>query len=289
LTVISESVSPDLESYLQTYKNVAGQSGYPNWYTTENDVSEGAIRTAVTAVVLSIGVEQRREAPINITGLLQTYNPTRVIVKEISCESKWSGTGLVSSEVVLALKNINKQVLHEFNVASGNDDYQNNSSSPGLDVTGQSQFLLEVYHGVRAEAGGNDVKTRQMTVTFELETATTIYDIYIRLQDEQGNLMYGARARIGSLTYDFPNGESTIQLPEGTYTIEAWAHIEERTYRGNSSFKVPDDPQVTVTLQSESWLPDWWWIIPVGVGGIVVTYVAYKLIKGERPSFIVVR
>lgn len=289
MIVIPESVSPELEKYVQTERNLAGQTGYPNWYTTENDVSEGAIRTAVTANIGSIGVEQRREAPINIATLLQMYNPTRVTVKEISCFSKWSGRGAVSSEVALSLKNISKQILYEFGVASGADHYQDNYRSPGLDVTGQSQFLLEVYHGVRADLGGNDVKTNDMTVTFELETEISVYDIDVRLQDEQGNLMYGARARIGLLMYDFPNGETIIQLPEGSYNIEAWAHIEDTTYRGEGSFKVPDDPQVTVTLKPESWLPWWWWVPVVGVGGLIATYVIIKRVKGEKPTFIVVK
>jgi hypothetical protein len=289
LTILSEPVSPALESYVQTEKTLSGQTGSPNWYTTKNDVSEGAIRTAVTAYLLSIGVEQRREAPINITSLLQMYQPTRVIIKEISCASKWSGTGLISSDVTLSIKNSNKEVLYLLDIASGQDSYQQNYASPNLDVTGQPEFLLEVYHGVRAEAGGNDVKTRYMAVTFELETATTTYDVSVRLQDEQGNLMYGAHARVGSITYSFPNGEGVIQLPQGTYNLEAWAYIEERTYRGNGVFTVPEDPQVTVTMKPESWLPDWWWIIPVGVGGLVTVYIVYKLIKGEKPSFIVVR
>jgi hypothetical protein len=287
LTVIPVPVSPALEAYKQIDKDV---SGYPSWYTTESDTVEGALRTAVTATIAGGAVEQWRDAPINISQALQLYQPTRVTIKEISVASKWSGSGSVYSDVDIKIKNSADSIIHEFkNVESDYEQYKTNYDYPNLDVTGQQQFYIQVYQAVAAEIGGTDLRTRNMTVTFELETSIGVHQITIRLQDEQGNLLYGSRARIGTITYDFPTGEGTIELPPGTYTIEAWATVGETTYTGSGSFTVPDDPYVNITLKPESWLPDWWWIPIAAVGGLTATYIIYKIIKGEKPSFIVVR
>jgi len=290
LTIVPIGKSPELIEYKQTSKNVTGS---PTWYTTDNDIKGGALRTAVTSAI-GATVKQTREASFSIINELHMYNPTRVIISEISVDSTWSGSGVLDSDVDLFLKNVYGDILVEFkDINSGFEEYQKNSIFPNLDVTGQNQFSIEVLHDVWVGiAGGNDVRTRNMTVKFLFETDTELHSILVRLQDEHGILLYDSHARINGSTYDFLGGQDTIQLPAGDYQIEAWSWIGKIQYVGSESFNVPENVAITVTLKEKFYLdlPDWWWIPAVAIGGLVGLWVVRKYVIGEaKPPILVIK
>jgi len=284
LAVLPISKAPLLGEYKQTSKTV---DPLTQWYTTKNDAEEGALRVAVTIG----GVRQHREAVFNILNELRMYNPTRVTISEVYVESKWSGYGYgLDSDVDFFLKDIYGNHLVDFkDVHSDFESYRENYAYPGIDVTGQTQFSIEVMQYVHAGTGGNDVRTRNMRVTFLFETATATYPITVRIIDEKGNLFPQAYGRIDTTSYDFPAGSATLELPAGDYTIEAWAYVEDKKYSGKKTFNVPRDPEVTVTLLYRPPLP-WWWWIPVAFAGASAGFVALSIVKPKRaPPIIVVK
>lgn len=289
MPTIPLSKSPSLTEYIQTSKTV---SGAPYSYTTKNDAGEGALRVGVVVVTPIYGeVKQRREAKFNILNELLRYNPTRVTISEIYVESKWSGSGNVGSDVDVFLKDVYGTVVYEFkDVASAFERYSENRAAPNLDVTGQQQFSIEVYQDAWAAPGTNEIRTRNMRVTFVFETAVDVYPVIVRIIDEQGNFFPDSHAKVDTISWDFPSGQDTIQLPTGDYTIDAWGYIGGTKYTGKKAFNVPADPEVTVTLKPPSLLPWWWWIPVVTVGGLAAMAVVIPALKRPpRPSVYVVR
>jgi len=266
LTTNVFSKTPDLDTYKQTYKAV---DGWATWYTTKNYTTEDALRVALTSIT-GAKVKQKREAKVDISREIQLYRPTKVTITAITVESKWSGSGDVMSDVdVNILDSFTHDIIAEFkSVGSDFESYKFNRGTLSLDVTGKNLFILEVYQYADAMPGGNDVKTRRVTIEFTFETDVVVSDFTLRCVDEEGYPMSGVHAKISGMSFELLTGEDIISLPDGNYTIEATAFIGKEKYFGELDFNIPTNV-VTVILE---WVPPPlpWYVIPLVVGSLGV-------------------
>lgn len=271
-----------LELFQQTKKELYGLL---SWYTSAKYGPEEALRVKVIGVgpggggLLSI-----HEAMTSIASEKQIYQPTSVTLTAITTESWWDALGVADSEIIARVYNTARIQLGALNVNSGQRSYLGSRADLSIDVTAQSQFIIEVSQEAFA-IGWNDIRTRYITLEFVFETTVNVQPFTLRCVDEKGLLIYDTRAYINGMSYELPGGELDIALPSGTYAIEAYATVGGKKYYGKKEFTLPAN-LVEVTLKPESALPSWWWIPVVAVGGIAVMAVVIPLVR-KRETIVV--
>jgi len=282
---------PLLEEYVQTHKYPWGML---NWYKTEKYAPENALRVAIQGSVISLipgGVDKKWEARVDIRSELQLYHPTKVLINRVTAESKWSGSGVATSDVNIYIYDAGHNLLGKVSIDSDQDNYKQNSKlvSPEIDVTNQTSFIIEVIQKVAVTGGGNDVRTRYATIEFEFETSTNVHSVLVRCVDEEDIPMYGTHLAVDGQAFELPTGEGTIDLPAGDYEATAYTFLDKKKYEGTAKFTVPIGV-VTITLKPKTELP-WWWWIPVAAAGLAAGLGSLILIfkRPTKPQIIVVK
>lgn len=83
-------------------------------------------------------------------------------------------------------------------------------------------------------------------------------------------------------------GNCQMHLPTGTYTAVATKKDSDKNLVGKQDFTVPDDSIIMISMSEKGWLPDWWWMVPVAIGGVLIIATVVPTLTRRKERIIVV-